>query len=167
MSPNEQIRVLEINDIDQLAGYRLLWNALLGQNRDATFFHSFDWLETYWRHFGHDQKLRVLIVLEDDKPIGILPLVVRTESTRVGPVRVLTYPLHDWGTFYGPIGPNPTATLKAGLDYVDQTERDWDLVDIRWVDADNRDRQRTPTAMRAAGFSPRQQPWAQSAIVDT
>ena len=35
--------------------------------------------------------------------------------TGVGRVRTLTYPLHDWGTFYGPIGPNPTATLLAGL----------------------------------------------------
>ncbi len=164
-SPVEH-HVEQISDIHELAGYRLIWKALLSQTRAATFFQSLDWLEVYWRHSGHGQKLRVLIVHEEGKPIGILPLVVLTESTRVGPVRVLTYPLHDWGTFYGPIGPNPTVTLRAGMEYVARAERDWDLLDMRWVDAAGCDRRRTPLAMRAAGFSPQQQPWAQTAVVD-
>ncbi len=157
--------VVEINSIEQLAGYKLLWNALLRQTSGASAFQSYDWLESYWRHFGADQQLRVLIVYVDVDPIGILPLVIRKESTRAGWVRVLTYPLHDWGTFYGPIGPNPTATLLAGIRHVARTARDWDLMDFRWVDADSHDRRRTPTAMRAAGFEPDRQPWAQSGVV--
>ena len=111
-------RIIEINDLDSLAGYRLLWNMLLRQTPGASFFHSLDWLETYWQHFGHDQRLRVLVVYAAGEPLGILPLVVRNEPMRLGSVRVLTYPLHDWGSFYGPIGPNPTATLIAGLGHV-------------------------------------------------
>jgi len=158
--------VEEINDIKDLVPYRLLWNSLLLQTCGASFFHSFDWLETYWHHFGHDQKLRVLIVSVEGRPIGILPLVVRTESTRVGPVRVLTYPLHDWGTFYGPIGPNPTATLLAGLKHIRRTTRDWDLFDLRWVDRLGCDRGRTEQAMRVAGFRPHKQPWAQAGVIE-
>lgn len=157
--------VREINDLDGLAQYRLLWNALLPQTRNATFFQSYDWLESYWRHFGDGQRLRVLIVHVDDEPIGILPLVVTTDSTRVGAVRVLTYPLHDWGTFYGPIGPNPTATLRAGLEHIHNSPRDWDLLDVRWVDAECSDRGRTARAMEAAGFVPHEQPWTQTAVV--
>ena len=82
--------VEEINDVRDLAGYRLLWNSLLPQTGNATFFHSLDWLEAYWRHYGGNQKLRALIVSAADRPIGILPLVVRQEGTRVGPVRTLT-----------------------------------------------------------------------------
>ena len=55
------VEVLEINDVDELSQYRLLWNSLFRATPRATFFHTFDWLETYWRHFGHDQKLRVLV----------------------------------------------------------------------------------------------------------
>ncbi len=128
-------RVVEINDLESLAGYRLLWNMLLQQTPVASFFQSLDWLEAYWRHFGHDQRLRVLVVHAAGDPVGILPLVVRREPMRLGSVRVLTYPLHDWGSFYGPIGPNPTATLIAGLGHVRRTRADWDLLDLRWVDA--------------------------------
>ena len=153
------ICVEEINDLEQLACRRLLWNALLPQTPGATFFQSFDWLEVYWRHFGAGQRLRVLVVRADGQPLGILPLVVQRERTRVGRVRTLTYPLHDWGTFYGPIGPNPTATLLEGLRHVARTPRDWDMLDLRWVDLDGCDRGRTEQTMELAGLSPSKQIW--------
>ncbi|MHC4405537.1 MAG: GNAT family N-acetyltransferase [Planctomycetota bacterium] len=158
--------VLEVNEISELAAYQLLWNALLRQTPDPTFFQSFDWLSVNWRHSGGRQRLRVLIVSAGGRPIGILPLVVRTESTRVGPVRVLTYPLDDWGTFFGPVGPNPTATLLAGLGHVRRTRRDWDLLDLRWVDFQGRDRGRTRRAMEAARYRPHGRVWSRGAIVD-
>ena len=161
-------QVHEINRIEQLAGYRLLWNSLLARTRNATFFQSLDWFEVYWKHFAaaHGQRLRVLIVEGDDEPIGILPLVVRTENTRAGRVRVLTYPLHDWGSFFGPIGPNPTATLWLGMQHIQRTERDWDLLDMRWVDQHGCDHGRTDRAMEMSGFTPKRQPWNQTAVVE-
>jgi len=160
------IQVEEINDLRELSGLRLLWNSLLPQTPNATFFQSLDWLEVYWKHFGGRDRLRVLVVSSDARPVGILPLVVRNESTRLGRMRVLTYPLHDWGTFYGPIGPNPTATLTAGLRHVRQTRRDWDLLDLRWVDLDGCDRGRTEAALRRTGFEPRKQAWDQAATIE-
>ena len=157
--------VHEINDFSELAGYRLRWESLLAETPGATFFHSLDWLEVFWRHYGHDRRLRALIVFSGGQPIGILPLVVLTEHTRAGRVQVLTYPLHGWGTFYGPIGPNPAATLLSGMRHLRHTRRDWDLVDLRWVDGDGSDRGRTPWSMRAAGFDPRKQVWEQAPVV--
>ena len=129
------IEVREINQIEGLDEFRRAWQALLAQTPGASFFHSCDWLECYWKHFAAGQRLRVLVVTENRRPVGIVPLVVRTESTRVGRLRMLTYPLQDWATFYGPIGPNPSSTLVAGLRHVRQTPRDWDVLDLRWVDA--------------------------------
>lgn len=160
------IHIEEVNDIYELSGYRLLWNALLPQTRNATFFQSFDWLKVYWEHFGQGQRLRTLVVSRDGKPLGILPLVVRSESSHVGRIRVLTYPLHDWGTFYGPIGPNPTATLTAALRYIRQTARDYDVFELRWIDRQGCDLGRTEAAMRQLGFSPQGQAWNRAAYVD-
>jgi len=161
------IHVEEINHIEQLQPFRLHWNAMLPQTRNATFFQSLDWLKIYWKHFGAGQRLRVLVVSSDDKPLGILPLVVRREVTRIGGVRVLTYPLDDWSTFYGPVGPNPTATLLAGMKHIYATQRDYDILDIRWIDQDGCDHGRTRTAMREAGFDPSLQHWDTSAVVET
>ncbi len=158
--------VTEINTIADLAGYRLLWNDLLRQTRGASFFHTVDWLESYWKHFGEGQRLRILVVHAAGRPIGILPLCVRTEHYKVGKLRVLTYPLHDWGTFYGPIGGNPTATLLAGLRHVRAADRAWDLLDLRWTDAESVDRGRTPQTMQQVGFDPVERPWAVTTVIN-
>jgi len=158
--------VVEINTIDQLVGHQLVWRKLWGETPGASFFQSYEWFETYWRHFGSDQVLRVLAIHSDGEIIGLLPLVVRTEATRLGPIRVLTYPLDNWGSFYGPIGKNPTATLLAGLRYVRESKRDWDILDLRWVDVNGMDRARTPTAMRQVGLHPYEQVWMHSAIIE-
>jgi CelD/BcsL family acetyltransferase involved in cellulose biosynthesis len=164
-------RVVEINSLERLRGYRANWNLLLSDTREATFFQTFDWLETYLRHKDAKQRgdrlrLRVLLVSGGDGPIGILPLVVTTEATRIGRVRVLTYPMDGWGTFFAPIGPQPTATLLAGLRHIAATPRDWDLVDLRWVDADGLDKGRTRQALRAAGLAAPQQPLMQAAQIE-
>jgi CelD/BcsL family acetyltransferase involved in cellulose biosynthesis len=105
------------------------------------------------------------VVYAAGSPIGILPLVVRRENTRLGSVRVLTYPLADWGSFYGPIGPSPTATLLAGLGHVRRSEPDWDLIDLRWING-SRSCDRTRRAFEIRGFSAKAALWAESAQVE-
>ena len=105
------LKVHEINAIDDLASLRACWADLLANTPGGTFFQSLPWLEMYWRFFGpngptpENHGLRVLVVEAEGKPIGIVPLVVTIERRRIGAVRVLGYPLHGWGSFYGPIGP--------------------------------------------------------------
>ena len=117
--------VVEINDIEQLASYRMLWNHFFLQTPRASFFHTLEWLESYWRHFGDQQKLRVLVIYACDKPIGIVPLCVRRERFRLGEVRVLSYPLDDWGMWYGPLGPDQAACMMLAMQHIRQTRRDW------------------------------------------
>ncbi|MBN2294388.1 MAG: hypothetical protein JXM70_18310, partial [Pirellulales bacterium] len=159
-------QVREINDIGKLVHYRLLWRHLLSQTRQAGFFQSQDWLEVFWKHYGQGRKLRVLIVYDGNEALGILPLVVQSEYTKAGNVRVLTYPLDGWGSFFGPVGPNPTLTLRAAMKHIRNTPRDWDLLDLRWVNQNQTDHGRTEHGMRAAGLTPAGQPWAQSAIIE-
>jgi CelD/BcsL family acetyltransferase involved in cellulose biosynthesis len=159
-------RVIEVNDIDDLAGYRLAWDALLAQSPHSNYFQTLDWLTTYWRHNHADARLRVLAVQVHGKTIGFLPLVERKEASRVGTVCSLTYPLHDWGSFYGPIGPNVTATLLAGLGHIRRTPRSWDLLDLRWIDEDLADRGRTHRALAANGFPSTESVYRQTAEID-
>lgn len=148
------MQITEINDAAQLDHYRLAWKSLLAQTPGATFFHSLDWLQAYWRHFGRDQTLRVLVVQSAGKTLGIVPLVARAEKTRLGSARVLTYPLDHWGVFYGPIGPRPATALTAALQFVRSRPRDWDLLALRFVQRQGADGGRTRRALRFIGFAP-------------
>ena len=147
-------QVLEINQIDQLAQFRQAVGGTAPADRRGVVLSvagmaggllaalrrradgSARW--SCWTRIG---------------PAGILPLVVRREATKVGPLRVLTFPLHDWGSFYGPIGPDPGPTLAAGLEHVRRTPRDWDILELRWQGAPDTDPLQTQHAMLAAGLS--------------
>ena len=143
--------MIEVNDIDELADYGLC-RTLLAQSPYSIYFQSLDWLTVYWRHQGEGCRLRVFVAQARGKTIGFLPLVVRNERTKVGQLRGAgNYPLHDWGSFYGPIGPNPTATLLAGLGHIGRTSRDWDVLDLRWIDEEMADRGRTMRGARGQG----------------
>ena len=165
-SNDTELKVTEFNDFADLQGLRAQWAALVAQTRGATFFQHFDWLETYWRHYGQDQRLRVLVVSENDRPIGILPLVVRRRTLGWGSARVLAYPLDDWGTFYGPIGPEPLSTLHAGLKHIAQSNRDWDFVELGWVPSETGDEGRTGAALAAASLPSERSHYDSVAIVD-
>lgn len=158
--------VIEINNIEELAQYRLLWNSLLPQTPGATFFLTLDWLETYWRHFGHDQKLRVLIVQAAGAPIGILSLCVRTEKYRLNKVRVLTYPLDNWSTWFGPIGPNPSTTMLAAMRHISRTPRDWDMIELRWVGPESSQINASVRAMRITGQFNEREEYQITSLVD-
>lgn len=157
--------VLEINDVEDLAGFRLVWQSLLQRTRGASFFQTLDWLECVARRYGSAMRFRILIVSSAGETIGILPLVVMREQTRMGSMNVLTYPLHYWGTFYGPIGPNPTATLLVAMRYLAARRRDWDLLDLRWICAE-RDGSRSQLAMQTAGLQGVSRAWETTHIVD-
>ncbi len=158
--------VLKFHEIDRLAPFRQAWAELLQHTPGGCFFQSLEWLEIYWRHFGQGQKLRVLVVLDQDRTTGILPLVLRTEPTRAGRIRVLTFPLHGWGSFYGPIGPNPKQTLVASLDRIRNSPRDWDMLELRWQGAPGTNPADALDALHAAGFPAYATVWDRAAAVD-
>jgi CelD/BcsL family acetyltransferase involved in cellulose biosynthesis len=124
-----------VDSPDDLSDLRDDWDRLHAETPQATFFQTLDWLSVYWRHHGEKQQLRVFVVHDGTRRIGILPLVIYWEKTRIGSARVLGYPLDNWGTSFGPIGPQPGNTLLAALRWIRQQPRDWDVLDLRWADS--------------------------------
>ena len=162
------LEVIELNEAADLHGYENDWNRLLSVTPGGNFFQSLDWLQVYWRHFQADQKLRVLIVHDGDEVTGIVPLCERTMETRFGDCRILTYPFDDWGSFYGPVSADPKATLVTALKFIQQPLpfREWDLLDLRYVDTDGFDGGVTEKALDTANLHYIKHQWSQTAYVD-
>ena len=146
--------IRELNSIEDLSPLNSAWRELLDRTPHANFFQTLDWLAVYWKHYGKHQRLRVLAVEEDGVTKGILPLVVRRERTKVGPMRFLTYPLNYWGSFYGPIGANPNDILSAGIEYLKSMPRDWDVLELRWIGSQSDECSRFEQLLRSAGMRP-------------
>lgn len=160
-------RVVEVNCVDHLDRYRLAWSALWRRTHRASLTQSLDWFEAAFRCDPQMVRPRVLIVQDDqDEPIGILPLAVREETTHVGTLRVLGYPLGPFAGLCGPVGSLPTVTLIEGLRHAAKTPRDWDVLDLRGIEAAYADERRTTAALSVAGMSAEAEPWQDRAVVE-
>lgn len=146
--------VIEINDARELEDYRLSAGALLATTPDASYLHTVDWLQSYWKHYGKKQKLRVLVVRAAQQTIGIVPFVIRKHWSPLGSVRTLTLPQADQACWFGPLGGDRAATLTLALRHIDSTRRDWDMLDLPGVDLDGADRGRTMRAIKGVGWRP-------------
>ena len=123
----------EINDPAELGALAMSWDRLHRRTPGATFFQTLEWLLITLRHFKREQKLRVLVISEGDEPVGIVPFTVRMEKFRLGHLRVLSFPLDDWGTFYGPLGEDPVGLMRDALLHIRKHDRDWDVIDFRYL----------------------------------
>lgn len=160
------LQVKEFRDWSSVAGLRSAWDALLRATPGASYFQSYAWLEEYWKHYGSEQRLRVLTVYEESRCVGIVPLTILRKPSPLGAMRILTYPMDYWGSFYGPIGPQPAVVLKAALDHVRRKPRDWDLLDLRFAPPDDLDPARTAAVMTSAYFPPQATPTDSTHCID-
>jgi CelD/BcsL family acetyltransferase involved in cellulose biosynthesis len=160
------VAVEEINDAERLLAYADQWNSLLVDTVGASYFSSYDWFAVYWKHFAGRQRLRVLVARDRGRILGLVPLAVARERTKVGWLRSLRYPLHGWGSFYGPIGGDRQPLLTAAFRHLSITARDWELLEMLWVDQDGADQNATAGALSDAGLAYRRSPWLASAQID-
>src|SRR5688572_30694770 len=72
----ESIEVREVTDLKSLESFAVEWNALLPRTPGASYFHSFNWFATYWKHCARAQRMRVLLVFDRRKLAGVVPLIV-------------------------------------------------------------------------------------------
>ncbi|MBB02318.1 MAG: hypothetical protein CMJ47_06705 [Planctomyces sp.] len=158
-------QVAEITTLEELQTYRITWEDLWGRGREKRFSTSYHWMETYFKNHP-EREPKVLVVTLAGKTIGILPLCVKQVATKLGPLRILTYPLDGWGCWYGPIGPNSAATLTAGMRYLTTSHRDWGLIDLPYIDRDRHDLGRTRTAARNMGWSTSERVWDDITLIE-
>jgi len=160
-------QISEYNDISAVEMLRDDWWRLLGATPDVSFFSTPEWLETYWRFYGASQKLTLLVASHNRRVCGILPLTIRQEERKVGPVNVLTYPLHDWGSFYSPLASpaDLTAVMTSALKYLSHYCCGWDILDLRWAKS-GAVTDATQAALTAAGMPFYESVRAQTAVID-
>src|SRR5438105_559561 len=63
-----------VSSESELESLRDSWREIYHSNANHSPFQTWEWNFTWWKHFGSPGKLRLLLVEEDGKPIGIAPL---------------------------------------------------------------------------------------------
>ncbi len=124
------ISVEKIETLEGLDGLRTVWDQLLAKSDFRNIFLTFDWLRTWWKVFGDDRELYVLVVKSDAEIIGVAPLMLE-KSKRLGrTVKVIKFigtPNVDYGDF---IGEDKKLIVEHVAGYLYRNRKDWFRVEL-------------------------------------
>src|SRR5271157_3500126 len=75
--------ILEFQRIDEINDFEKDWNQLLAQSLDNNPFLTYEWLTTWWKHFGKGRELK-LFTAESHGVISLVIPVMYTPSKVFG-----------------------------------------------------------------------------------
>jgi len=71
------IKTRIVYDENEFALLKEQWEGLFNNSVDGSIYLTYQWIYTWWQHFGKKVELNLVIFEEDDKIIGIVPLMVK------------------------------------------------------------------------------------------
>lgn len=77
---DNEIKIKEIDDIEELERLRPAWNKILGNDNRCSPFTELDFIVSWWSFFKDKNRLFILQILENEKTIGFCPLMI----TKIG-----------------------------------------------------------------------------------
>ncbi len=83
------ITIEKITNIEGFKNIKDDWNGLLEKCPIKSIFLTWEWLFTWWEHFGADKGLYILLAREADEIIGIAPLMIVAVKRFGMPFRML------------------------------------------------------------------------------
>jgi hypothetical protein len=130
---------VKVANVDEFRKSKDIWNALALQMHHPTIFCTWEWIYTWWEHFGNDYNLLVLFVYKDSELKGILPLASQSTIFKDGGVvgRILyycgskeLYPDHiDVVSSYEDAEP----CLEAIFEFLLSEYKEWDVFSLSHV----------------------------------
>src|SRR5438270_334123 len=103
--PNALVRVRLVRTALELQSLRPEWQRLHSEAAVASMFNDWAWQAAWWRLYGRERELQVIVATRGDKTVGILPLYAQT-TTQLGlPVRMLRLLGEGGDTYPDDLGP--------------------------------------------------------------
>jgi CelD/BcsL family acetyltransferase involved in cellulose biosynthesis len=127
---------------DQFIQSRETWNALAAVMKYPTIFCSWEWIHTWWNHFGKAHEPAILFVYRRGELTGILPLFLenRREVAHPFPRRLgfcgstKLYPDH---LDIICAGDDAKQCLDAAFDFLTTDFRCWDILQLSFIAEDS------------------------------
>ncbi|MCW4048000.1 MAG: GNAT family N-acetyltransferase [Candidatus Bathyarchaeota archaeon] len=127
------MRIVEVNTYHDFLSLRESWNDVLARC-DHTVFSTWEWLSTWWKHFGKDKKLLLLLAEENNRIIGIAPLMYSVHTMfglRRGKIEFIGTPDSDYQNFI--IAEKSEDCLKLFINHIRKIREKYDCIDLREI----------------------------------
>ncbi|MFX1521739.1 MAG: GNAT family N-acetyltransferase [Promethearchaeota archaeon] len=124
------MKVIEINDYNTFLSLKEKWTETL-QRCDHTIFSTWEWLSIWWKHFGNNKKLILLLAEENEKIVGIAPLMYSVYTLfglRRGKIEFIGTSTSDYNDFI--LGERGRECLQLFIAYLNTYSWKWDSIDL-------------------------------------
>jgi CelD/BcsL family acetyltransferase involved in cellulose biosynthesis len=129
---NNMLKIEELNNFNQLEELKDTWNIILSKSKNNEVFSTWEWLSCWWKHFGKERKLKVLIVRDANEIIGIAPLMLSNyHYFKLGKLRKIEFigsPQSDYNNFI--LLRREQECLRVFLNYLIERCSDWDYLQL-------------------------------------
>jgi CelD/BcsL family acetyltransferase involved in cellulose biosynthesis len=130
------IEISKIESMDELLKIENEWNELAEKSNPDNVFISFDWVLNWWKYFGLNNKMFIMLAKKDERIIGIAPLMLSPTKMLGVSLKKLEFigmPLSDYCDFI--IEPDvledeTNFILKEFYDYILQKSILWSFVKL-------------------------------------
>ncbi|MDP8230597.1 MAG: GNAT family N-acetyltransferase [Candidatus Gorgyraea atricola] len=128
------LNIKQVSNHGEFEGYKGMWNGLLEKSNIDNVFMTYEWVDTYIRHFCVSQRLLILNIFEGDRLIGIAPLMIRKYKYLGLPVRAVSFigaGASDRMDFI--LTGDKEKAIYLVLDHLMGISSEWDLIDLEEI----------------------------------
>ncbi|MEM2661271.1 MAG: GNAT family N-acetyltransferase [Nitrososphaeria archaeon] len=131
---------MKIREVGDFQSLRDEWNFLLKRNvLGDNVFLTWEWLSTWWKHFGDGRKLLLLTVEDEGEIIAIAPLMLSKYKLPIfGTIKKVEFigvRHSDYNNFI--ISKKETGCIKLILDYLLDSVAEWDWIELKEIPETN------------------------------
>ena len=128
------MRIKEINSYDDFITLKERWKDVL-RRREHSVFSTWEWNSIWWKHFGRYRRPIILIAEDNDRVLGIAPLMYSTHKMlglRMGKIEFIGTPDSDYGDFI--LTEKGEECMKLLIDYISNNiSEKWDYIELMEV----------------------------------
>ena len=119
------MKITEINRIEDFLALENEWNSLL-KTVDHTVFSRWEWLSIWWKHFGKNKRLLILLAEEDNQIVAIAPLMYLVRNVyglRIAKIAFIGTPDAAYCDFI--LGEKRKECMKLFMNYLSNYREKW------------------------------------------
>ncbi|NOX54131.1 MAG: GNAT family N-acetyltransferase [Planctomycetes bacterium] len=158
--------VSELNDIAELRAFGPLWGHLMERTPVPSYVQSLEFLRAFWSVVGAGRRLRVVLAHENAEVVNAWPLATVAPHGSITGLRWLTHATPEFAIWSGAVGAPSITAIKAALQYLTGSVRDWDVLELFSRSKDVSEPSALDAAFRAAGLRATHVPLGFVAFVD-
>jgi CelD/BcsL family acetyltransferase involved in cellulose biosynthesis len=102
------------------------WNELVTQNETDTLFQTYEWFTSWYKTFAENNGLCLLVIIDQNKPIGFAPLVTTNHENKYKTLQLAGYSNADYLDFVTPT--QKGAAINLIFDYLVDKFNGWDRI---------------------------------------